>query len=468
MYKTSLTYNGYSLTKEYYDEKQIEDIKKELTVSPKINSMYSTHVTKYILYKETDKKIYLPRCYGLSNFGIPNRILLNEGKLCERLEFKGNLREVQLAPVNAFIEAAKNPLKRGGIISVQCAGGKTVMALYIACALKKKTMFIHHKDFLGAQFIERANTFVPDAKIGIIKQNRIDVEDKDFIVASLQSLAKRDYPLNIFEDIGLVIIDECHHTSAEVFSKALLKIVPSVMLGLSATLDRKDGLRKVFEWFIGKSVLKEINNTQNDMVIKTYQYYADDENYHKITTLWNGQVNIVKIVNNIANYVPRTKRIIEILKETLVKEPERKVLILSERKAQLKDIENELKDYDIGYYVGGMKQENLKKSESKQIILATFQMASEGMDIPALNTLLLATPVSSIEQSIGRIQRELSDVRKYIPLTIDIVDDIDIIKNRFFRRLAFYKKKKYTIESTIQKENYNQDINIEFIEDDNI
>ena len=104
-------------------------------------------------------------------------------------------------------------------------------------------------------------------------------------------------------------------------------------------------------------------------------------------------------------------------------EIDRKILILSERKNQLKVIEKLLdNNYNIGYYVCGMTREKLKESENMQIILATYQMASEGMDIPALNTLILASPITSIEQSIGRIQRQLPHERKYIPMTIDIID----------------------------------------------
>ena len=148
-------------------------------------------------------------------------------------------------------------------------------------------------------------------------------------------------------------------------------------------------------------------------------------------------------------------------------EIDRKILILSERKNQLKVIEKLLdNNYNIGYYVGGMTREKLKESENMQIILATYQMASEGMDIPALNTLILASPITSIEQSIGRIQRQLPHERKYIPMTIDIIDEIDIIKNKFFRRLAFYKKMGFSVE--YKQEQKLEDAQIDFVDDDDI
>ena len=118
--------------------------------------------------------------------------------------------------------------------------------------------------------------FSPDSTIGIIKQNKIDIENKDFVVGSLQSIAMRDYDPSIFKDFGLVIIDEVHHCSAEVFSNALIKTCSPFVLGLSATLNRKDGLRKVFEWFIGKPVIKLINNTDdNDIDVKYYHFTSN-------------------------------------------------------------------------------------------------------------------------------------------------------------------------------------------------
>ena len=161
-----------------------------------------------MLFTENSKRIYIPKFYGLQKFGIPNINKISNGITCSNLEFNGTLREQQIEPVNNFIEAANDPLRMGGIISVPCGFGKTIMAVYIACYFKKKTMFISHKDFLNQQFLESVKTFVPNAKIGKIKQSKVDVENKDIVIASLQSLAMRDYDINIFNDFGLVIIDE--------------------------------------------------------------------------------------------------------------------------------------------------------------------------------------------------------------------------------------------------------------------
>ena len=399
---------------------------------------------------------------------------LNSGKDCN-LEFIGNLRESQLEPVSNFIQAAKDPSKMGGIISVPCGFGKTIMSLYIACQLKTKTMFVSHKDFLNQQFLDTVKEFAPSAKIGKIKQNKIDVKDKDIIIASLQSLAMRDYPGEIFEDIGFVIIDEVHHTGAQVFCQAFKKLNNPVILGLSATLNRKDGMRKVFEYYIGKSVYNHKNQETMDVKVQIHKYFETHIDYCSVKLLWNGKENIASMINNICAFTPRTEYIIDLLKTILIKEPNRKVLLLSERRNLLKDIEQLIvrdKIADYGYYVGGMSQSELNNSAEKQIILATYQLASEGFNVPSLNTVIFASPISDIQQSIGRILRERPDQRKYTPLCIDILDDFSVFKNKGYARLRYYNKNNYDVEYYQDKkkleiiEERDVKIKVQFLEDD--
>ena len=250
---TSLSNRGYGIKKTTDNIDLINKIKKELLISPKNfnNSFASSETKEYPIYLESDNKLYVPKCYGIEKFGFPVDDNLNAGVDCPLLEFSGKLRDIQQEPVNAFIDTVMNKNKLGGVISVPCGFGKTIMAIYIACYFKKKTLFISHKDFLNEQFINSIKLFVPEARIGKIKQKIIDVNDKDIVIATLQSLAMKDYDPKIFNDFGLVIIDECHHIASEVFSRAFRKMNIRISLGLSATLNRKDGLRS-FRMVFGK------------------------------------------------------------------------------------------------------------------------------------------------------------------------------------------------------------------------
>lgn len=449
-----LSINGYSILKSTMTCEELDKLKSKLTMKPRINFDMGCKNTKeedlsFNLYKENDKRIYIPRYFGLCNYGRPLICKLTGGEDIA-INFIGKLRDSQLEPVKNFLKVAHDPLKMGGIISVPCGFGKTIMSLYIACQIKKKTMFVSHKDFLNQQFLDTVKEFAPDARIGSIKQSKIDVVNKDIIIASLQSLAMRDYDINIFNDIGFVIIDEVHHAGAKVFCRAFQKLNNPIILGLSATLDRKDGLRKVFEYYIGNSVYVLKNKEFVDVDVQVHKYFETHIDYSTIMKMWNGRDNIAAMINKVSSFKPRTEYIITLLKNILKKEPDRRILILSERRKQLADIEqyiinDNIAEKDYGYYVGGMKQLDLNKSSEKQIILATFQLASEGFNVPSLNTLIFASPISDIQQSIGRILRERPEQRKYIPLCIDICDDFSVFKRKSAARMKFYNTNKYKV-----------------------
>ena len=156
--------------------------------------------------------------------------------------------------VEKYLKYVKN--NGGGCLALHTGFGKTCLALYIISALKKRTIIIVHKEFLMRQWIERIEQFLPEAKVGKIQAKTIDVEGKDIVICMLQSLSMKEYNKELFKGYGLTIVDECHHISAEVFSRAFFKIVTKYTLGLSATIKRKDGLTKIIKWFLGDIVCK--------------------------------------------------------------------------------------------------------------------------------------------------------------------------------------------------------------------
>ena len=153
------------------------------------------------------------------------------------------------------------------------------------------------------------------------------------------------------------------------------------------------------------------------------------------------------MINNICAFQPRTDKIIDEI-EVYLKEG-RKILLLSDRRDHLKIIHSILsmsETYTCGYYLGGMKEKDLQETEKKDVILGTFSMASEGFDCRyPLDTIILASPKSNIEQAVGRILRQDEKDRKFVPLVIDIVDNFSLFAKQKLKRIAFYKKNKYTI-----------------------
>jgi superfamily II DNA or RNA helicase len=109
----------------------------------------------------------------------------------------------------------------------------------------------------------------------------------------------------------------------------------------------------------------------------------------------------------------------------------------------------------VGYYIGGMKEKMLKISETKKIVIATYSMAAEALDIKTLSTLIMATPKTSIEQSVGRILRS----KHSNPIVVDIIDTHSIFGNQWTKRKRYYKSQKYKI---IYGSNTNKDGNGDF------
>jgi len=330
----------------------------------------------------------------------------------------------------------------------------TVLAIHCICHIAKKSLIIVHKDFLLKQWRERIEEFTCGARIGLIKGKTIDIEDKDIVLASLQSLAMKDYVDDVFRGFGVVVIDEVHRTAAEVFCRALGKVVFPVTIGLTATLKRKDGLTKVFIWHLGdvaysNVVGKDAKKCVNASIkVNIVQYYDPEPSYSKEVMMFRDKLNVSRMINNICDYLPRTILICNLIKEILAIESERRILILSDRKNHLTSLERVIRESitdDIGFYIGGMKEKDLKISEGRKIIIATFAMSAEGLDIKGLDTLILGSPKSDVIQSCGRILRDKPQDRKHIPLIIDIVDMFSLFQKQAKKREAYYKSQNYEI-----------------------
>ena len=166
-----LTKRGYALKKNELTKKQINKIRKNLTVKPFVHQDYGIQQTPFPIYLESVKKLYLPRHYGLINYGEPTINKVNEGETID-VKFTKTLRKVQIPIVDAFMSAAKKTIG-GGIICVPCGYGKTVIALNILAQLKKKTLIVVHKSFLMNQWRERISFFLNNVNIG--KIHKVDV-----------------------------------------------------------------------------------------------------------------------------------------------------------------------------------------------------------------------------------------------------------------------------------------------------
>lgn len=434
-----ITKYGYRLPLSTLNGK-IDQQKKELTVKPLSTSDYDSG-PEFPVYRINSTMIYMPKFYGIDKFGkVPSNEY--EGKDIN-INFNGNLRSDQDIFINEIYSKLSD---NDGCIG--CAGtgqGKTVMALKLISMLKKKTLILVHKEFLMDQWKERINQFMPNTNIGIIQRDKIEVEGKDIVIGMLQSISMKQYPKDLFDDFGFLIVDEAHHICSRTFSRVLFKTACKKMLGLSATPLRKDGLTMVLNWFLGPIIYKDnimaiIDNPHVNVIKALYEKELEIK-YNK-----KGLLNLPDLINQITSDQMRNLQIINKIKELHLLG--RKIICLSDRRSQCIYINSLLlRDKDFkgttGLYIGSMKKEKLEESNKADVILATYQIASEGYDNPELDTLIFMSPKSDIEQSCGRILRKKN---KNPPLIIDIVD-VEHRSNQYRTRRQFYKKKGYTCDN---------------------
>lgn len=441
--KTYLGQKGYSIYKDKISIKEQQWLRDELMAAPYVPKSIVGHGAnnKFPIYRESKTKIYLPRYFGEQTFGIPDEVKLNEPKEID-IEFTGELRDYQENIINIFMS---NLEKGGGLLEIPCGRGKTVMALAIAQKIGLKTLVIVHKTFLADQWIERIEQFLPNAKVGRIQGQIIDIEGKDIVIGMLQSLSMKEYPHTLFQDFGLTIVDEVHHIAAEVFVRSLFQIVTKYVLGLSATMQRKDGLTKVFKMFLGDVIYKEKTIENKNVEVNIYDYISQDTEFNETKLDYRGNPLYSSMMTKLCNFNPRREFIVKIIKDLMLENPNQQIIVLGHYKNILTYLYKAIEYNNIGtvgYYVGGMKKDKLKESESKQIIIATYAMASEALDIKTLTTLVMATPKTDVTQSIGRILR----TKHTKPLVIDIVDTHDVFKKQSYKRIKYYGKQGYQIK----------------------
>lgn len=440
---SKLTHRGYTICKSELSDADVAMIRRDLLVEPfnpvqkkmmearkQWDKNAQDNNQQFKVYRENRAKFYLPPFYAIDKFGPPHTNLLRERGTPIDLLFHGTLRpqqqevaDVSVGHLNAY---------GGGILQLRCGFGKTIIALHLFSRLKVKVLVLVHKEFLMNQWKERITQFLPEAKVGTLQAKTVDVNGRDIVIGMLQSIAVGKYPEEVYQDFGLCCFDECHHLGAEVFSKSLDIARTRYMLGLSATPDRKDRLRKVFDWQLGQVMYKVEAKVTQHVYVEVLAFKdesVDTSPSGTIVLRHNGRAMLyeekpafrAKLLSYLVESQARMKALMDSVLE-YTRDRNRRILILSERRKHLESIGKALEEHGVehGYYWGGVKQVDLDEAATKQVVLGTYHMASEGMDIPVLNTVFLASPKSDVKQSVGRILRKTDHV--VLPTIVDFVD----------------------------------------------
>lgn len=425
------------------------------------NPDYAKKVRMHLWLGNTPQKLYLMQWDGdtlVLPYGCLNTVL-SMGE-CEVINDLPVPKEVDFGcsvPLYDYQEAAKEAMLKAyyGILQSPAGSGKTQVGIALAAALGRKTLWLTHTRDLLSQSKNRAEQYMSPSLTGTITEGRVQI-GKAITFATVQTMCNLD--LGRYRDVwDCIIVDECHRvagtpTSVTQFSKVLNSLAARHKYGLSATVHRADGMIAATYALLGQiayqvpdAAVAEKVMTVSVLPRPTHQGLSREF----LDT--DGTIIYAKLVNFLADRYDRN----ELIAADLVENRNHYNLILSDRLSHLEYLMKHL-PYDLrdqAVMVDGkmtskkakaMREQAIEdmRQGRKRYLFATYSLAKEGLDIPRLDRLYLATPQKDyavITQSIGRIARTFEG--KAEPVVYDYVDEgIQYLVRSYKKRCATYRK----------------------------
>lgn len=425
------------------------------------NPDYAKKVRMHLWLGNTPQKLYLMQWDGdtlVLPYGCLNTVLrLGE---CEVINDLPTPKEVDFGcsvPLYDYQEAAKEAMLKAyyGILQSPAGSGKTQVGIALAAALGRKTLWLTHTRDLLSQSKNRAEQYMSPSLTGTITEGRVQI-GKAITFATVQTMCNLD--LGRYRDVwDCIIVDECHRvagtpTSVTQFSKVLNSLAARHKYGLSATVHRADGMIAATYALLGQiayqvpdAAVAEKVMTVSVLPRPTHQGLSREF----LDT--DGTIIYAKLVNFLADRYDRN----ELIAADLVENRDHYNLILSDRLSHLeylmKHLPRDLREQAVmvdgkmtSKKAKAMREQAIEdmRQGRKRYLFATYSLAKEGLDIPRLDRLYLATPQKDyavITQSIGRIARTFEG--KAEPVVYDYVDEgIQYLVRSYKKRCATYRK----------------------------
>lgn len=395
---------------------------------------------QYPAYREVGKMLHVPReavPLGHDDFRLDG----------EEIYLPGCRFKPRNADQVRVVDEALDLLEEGRSFVIQASTGfgKTVICMPLIQEVGRKTLVVVTKSDLVKQWREKLTAFLPGVRVGLIRANTCDVEDKDVVIAMLHSVCKPDrYPATMYAKFGLVIFDEVHRLPATQFSGAAFQFGAKLRLGLSATPKRTDGKDRLITAHVGPvAVVAKVVPMRPKVLRYHTEWKPVGRGGRKIKHSATKNMHVVKML---AKNLRRNRLVAHLIGVCRAKDRNLVVFShLTEHLLLLADLAagEGVKRIDMGFYVGelhGKKQTQgqLEQASVKKVVFATYGMLRESTDCPWWDACILSTPAGNAKQPVGRILREHPD--KKTPVIIDLVDSYsDVFLNFGYGRDRYYQ-----------------------------
>lgn len=397
-----------------------------------------------------DEAVELIRAHGVE---IDLSDLRSAGSpLPTRVRFRGELYGPQVKAFDALTPHDH------GVLAATTAFGKTVVAAALIAQRACNTLILVHRRELLTQWGERLKAFldVDPNDIGIIGGGRrkptgiIDI-------ALIQSLVRRGEVSDLVADYGHLVVDECHHLSAASFELVTRRAKARYVLGLSATVARKDGHHPIIFMQCGAVRHRIDARTQAAERGITHRAKLRATAFQLSPPLAaSDRPSMPAVYAAIAQDEPRNNLIFDDVLKAL--EAKRSPIVLTERRDHLEYLQDRFSRFVRNLVVlrGGMSASERKVAETalrvaddqERLILATGRYIGEGFDDQRLDTLFLTMPISwkgTLAQYVGRLHRQ--HAAKTEVLVVDYVDElVPVLARMVAKRRAGYRALGYTLE----------------------